>query len=150
MADVFSKSKRSHIMSRIRGRDTRPELAIRSLLHKLGYRFRLHVAALPGRPDIVLAKYRTVIMVHGCFWHRHSACKFAYVPKTRRVFWRKKFTSNVERDRRVELQLRELGWRVIVLWECELGSSERLSRRLTSALRAKYKRGTPYLRATFD
>ena len=131
-------------MSRIRGRDTGPELAVRSLLHKLGYRFRLHVATLPGRPDIVLARYRTVIMVHGCFWHRHSGCKFAYVPKTRRDFWEEKFKSNVARDRRVELQLRELGWRVIILWECELKPSELLSRQLTFALKAYRRRASDF------
>ena len=106
-------------MSRIRGKDTTPELAVRSALHRLGYRFRLHRRDLPGRPDIVLPKYGTVIFVHGCFWHRHARCKYAYTPKSRVEFWHHKFQQNVERDRRVQRELRRLGWKVIVVWECE-------------------------------
>jgi DNA mismatch endonuclease (patch repair protein) len=117
-------------MSRIRGRDTKPELAVRSLLHRLGYRFRLHVRDLPGRPDIVLSRHRTVVLVHGCFWHRHQGCRFCYLPKTRVDFWRRKFEGNVERDRVVQRELRKIGWRVMVVWECEIDAPHRLIRRL--------------------
>lgn len=106
-------------MSRIRGKDTTPEVAVRSALHRLGYRFRLHRRDLPGRPDIVLPKHGTVIFVHGCFWHRHARCRYAYTPKSRVEFWQRKFQQNVERDRRVQRELRRLGWKVIVVWECE-------------------------------
>jgi DNA mismatch endonuclease (patch repair protein) len=117
-------------MSRIRGRDTKPELAVRSVLHRLGYRFRLHVSDLPGRPDIVLPRHRTVVLVHGCFWHRHAGCRFCYVPKTRADFWRRKFEGNVERDRVVRRELRKIGWRVMVVWECEIDAPSGLIRRL--------------------
>ena len=121
-------------MSRIRGRNTKPELAVRSLLHRLGYRFRLHVRDLPGRPDIVLPRYGLVVLVHGCFWHRHSGCRFCYVPKTRVDFWRKKFEGNIRRDREVQLSLKKIGWRVMVVWECEVKDVRRLNRRLSSRL----------------
>lgn len=107
-------------MSRISSKDTAPEKQVRSLLHNAGFRFRLHVKKLPGSPDIVLPKYRTVIFVHGCYWHRHSDCKYAYSPKSRTKFWEEKFEITVERDRRKSDELRALGWHVIVVWECEL------------------------------
>lgn len=106
-------------MSRIRGRDTGPELLVRSLIHAMGLRFRLHRADLPGKPDIVLPGRRVVILVHGCFWHRHKGCRYAYTPKTRRSFWKSKFLRNVLRDRIVNSTLKRLGWRVQVVWECE-------------------------------
>jgi DNA mismatch endonuclease, patch repair protein len=133
--DIVTKAERSRMMSRIRGRDTRPELVVRSLLHRLGYRFRLHRADLPGRPDIVLPKYRTVVMVHGCFWHRHRGCEFAYTPKSRAEFWARKFESNAKRDRIVRAALARAGWRVIVVWECELRSQANIQRRLATGLR---------------
>ena len=117
-------------MSRIRGRDTQPELAVRSVLHRAGYRFRLHRKDLPGCPDIVLPKHRTVVLVHGCFWHRHPGCRFAYTPKSRIGFWQKKFDANVERDRRNVRALRALDWRVITVWECQAASPARLLRQL--------------------
>ena len=117
-------------MSRIRAKDTRPELLVRSVVHRLGFRFRLHVRNLPGRPDIVLPKYGTVVFVHGCFWHQHRGCNLAYVPKTRVRFWRTKFASNVERDQRDVAALRRLGWRVITVWECETDNVELLEKRL--------------------
>jgi DNA mismatch endonuclease (patch repair protein) len=135
VADIFAKAKRSQIMSRIRGRDTKPELAVRSLLHRLGYRFRIHVATLPGKPDIVLPKHRTVVMVHGCFWHRHPRCQFCYTPKTRKEFWQTKFAGNMRRDRKVRSELARLGWRVIVIWECQVRNSPELEKRLGSLLR---------------
>jgi DNA mismatch endonuclease (patch repair protein) len=126
VVDIFSKAKRSEVMSKIRGRNTRPEQTLRSLLHRAGFRFRLHNSRLPGTPDIVLPRYRTVIMVHGCFWHRHPRCRFAYEPKTRVAFWRGKFAENIARDRRVKNALRKLGWRVITIWECELTNADRV------------------------
>lgn len=124
MADRISPEHRSWNMSRIRGRDTRPEKIVRSVLHRLGYRFRLHPKGLPGRPDIVLPKYRTAIFVHGCFWHRHLGCRFAYTPKSRHEFWLKKFDENVARDERARHALAEAGWNVMVIWECEVDKSE--------------------------
>ena len=112
-------------MSRIRGKDTKPEKIVRSALHKNGYRFRLNRKDLPGKPDIVLPKYKSVILVHGCFWHRHPRCKFAYNPKSRETFWQKKFSENVERDRFVKKELRKEGWKVIVVWECELKNDKK-------------------------
>jgi len=117
-------------MSRIRGRDTAPERLVRSTLHRAGYRFRLHRKDLPGRPDIVLPKYRTVVFVHGCFWHRHSRCRFAYTPKSRVAFWNAKFAANVERDRHNVRELKRLGWRVVTVWECQAASAPRWLRKL--------------------
>lgn len=120
MTDSLTKERRSWNMSRIRAENTRPEVLVRSILHRMGYRFRLHVRNLPGRPDIVLPKFKTVLFVHGCFWHRHQGCKYAYNPKSRVDFWQTKFHQNVERDREVEKQLKELNWKVRVVWECEV------------------------------
>jgi len=120
MADRLSRERRSWNMSRIRSKDTKPEILMRSLLHKAGYRFRLHRKDLPGNPDIVLPKYRTVIFVNGCFWHRHNGCPEASVPKTRAAFWEAKFRNTVERDRQNTKKLEALGWRVVTVWECEL------------------------------
>jgi DNA mismatch endonuclease (patch repair protein) len=117
-------------MAAIRGRDTSPELKVRSLLHRLGYRFRLHRRDLPGSPDIVLPKHKIVVFVHGCFWHRHPGCSQATTPKTREVFWGRKFQQNVERDHRQQQQLREMGWSVMVVWECELLDLPSLTARL--------------------
>lgn len=119
MTDRLSRERRSWNMSRIRDRDTEPERLVRSALHRAGYRFRLHCRDLPGRPDIVLPRYRTVVFVHGCFWHRHCGCRLAYAPKSRTAFWQAKFRSNVERDRRNARELRLLGWKVVTVWECE-------------------------------
>ena len=120
MADILTKEKRSWNMSRIRSKDTIPEKIVRSTLHQMGYRFRLHVKDLPGKPDIVLTKYKTVIFVHGCFWHRHPRCKYAYTPKSRIEFWNKKFKDNIKRFTTVEKELKELDWKVVVIWECEV------------------------------
>jgi DNA mismatch endonuclease, patch repair protein len=121
-------------MSRIRSKDTKPEIAVRSLLHRMGYRFRLHRRDLPGKPDIVLPKHRTVVLVHGCFWHRHKGCKYAYIPRSRVDFWEKKFAENVERDNRNRKDLRREGWKVIVVWECQLRDPNRLVMRLASEI----------------
>lgn len=120
MADTISSTHRSWNMSRIRGRDTGPEVKLRSLLHRAGYRFRLHDRSLPGSPDIVLPKHRTVVFMHGCYWHRHEGCQNATTPSTRREFWQAKFDGNVARDSANRESLSELGWRAIVIWECEL------------------------------
>lgn len=117
-------------MSRIRGRDTGPERMVRCLLHRMGLRFRLQKEGLPGRPDIVMPKWRVVILVHGCYWHRHAGCPFAYTPKSRTEFWTRKFQENVARDKLVRYRLRVLGWRVLVVWECETRIPDRLARRL--------------------
>ena len=135
--DRITKQHRSWNMSRIRGSDTAPEIFVRSLLHNMGYRFRLHRRDLPGTPDIVLPKYRTAVFVHGCFWHRHKGCKYAYIPKTRKEFWEKKFARNVERDRQVAKQIKESGWQQIVVWECETRKPEKLARRLDRLLRSR-------------
>lgn len=134
MTDTLSEEKRSWNMSRIRGKDTKPEIAVRSLLHRLGYRFRLHVRNLPGTPDIVLPKYRTVVLVHGCFWHRHPCCRFAYTPKSRVSFWTEKFRRNTERDQEIERELVSLGWNVVTVWECEVADSDLLQQRLLRLL----------------
>ena len=116
--DKISKLHHSWNMSRIRSKDSVAEKTVRSVMHRLGYRFRLHVKDLPGKPDLVLAKHKLVIFVHGCFWHRHENCKLSTIPKTNRDFWLDKFESNVRRDLNNYQRLEELGWRVAVIWEC--------------------------------
>jgi DNA mismatch endonuclease (patch repair protein) len=136
VTDRISKQRRSWNMSKIRAKDTKPELAVRSLLHRLGFRFRIHVRRLPGCPDIVLPKLRTVVLVNGCFWHRHKNCKFAYSPKSRQIFWEDKFKANVLRDRQRQRDLRRLGWTVRVVWECqvrEVANLDKLVRRMFPA-----------------
>lgn len=125
--DKLTKEHRSWNMSQIRSSDTMPERRVRSVLHKMGYRFRLHRKDLPGKPDIVLPKYKLVIFVHGCFWHRHRNCKYAYSPKSRIEFWRQKFADNVSRDRKVTHQLRKSGWRVAIIWECQTFEEEQIA-----------------------
>ena len=120
MVDHLSKAARSQLMSRIRSRNTRPELLLRSLLHREGFRFRVHVASLPGTPDIVLAQHRTVVFVNGCFWHHHTGCRRATPPGTRIGFWRRKISRNIERDRQAKLALRRMGWSVLTVWQCQL------------------------------
>ena len=119
-------------MSRIKSKDTAPELRVRSALHRAGYRFRLHVKDLPGKPDIVLPKYKTVIFVHGCFWHRHKGCSDASKPSTNQEFWEEKFKRNVERDKREQAELKKLGWKVIVIWECEVEKISELEAKIKS------------------
>jgi DNA mismatch endonuclease (patch repair protein) len=127
MPDVFSPEKRSQIMSRIRSRDTKPELAVRSLLHRLGFRFTVNGPknrSLPGKPDIVLPKHRTVVFVHGCFWHGHPNCKLFRMPKSRVEFWSAKIEGNRARDERAQRALDLLGWRYLIVWECELNGAQ--------------------------
>lgn len=118
--DRITQERRSWNMSQIRGKNTKPELAVRSALHRLGFRFSLHRTDLPGKPDLVLPKYHAAILVHGCFWHRHKGCKLAYSPKTKQEFWQQKFSNNVGRDKRNLDALTALGWNPIVIWECEI------------------------------
>lgn len=128
--DPFTAEKRSKIMSHIRGKDTDVEKRVRSLLHSLGYRFRLHVDGLPGKPDIVLPKYASIVFVHGCFWHGHKGCKRASIPQTNREFWIRKITGNVQRDTRTVRDLRKLGWKVLVIWQCQTRNLAELENRI--------------------
>jgi len=118
--DSFSAEKRSEIMRRVRSTDTNPEIIVRKMLHRAGYRFRLKNHILPGKPDIVLPKYRTAIFIHGCFWHRHKGCREAAMPTSNTSYWRVKFERNCKRDLRVKRELRQWGWRVFTVWECQL------------------------------
>ena len=113
-------------MSAIKSKNTKPEIVVRKLLHSMGYRFRLHRKDLPGSPDIVLPKYKTVIFVHGCFWHRHENCKYSSTPKTRKKFWESKFEVNVKRDLEIQEKIKNIEWRSIVIWECETKDVENL------------------------
>jgi len=119
-------------MSRVRGKGTKPEMAVRRLAHALGMRFRLHRADLPGRPDLVFPRYRTAVFVHGCFWHRHGGCKKSTSPKTKVEYWEAKFRTNVERDARNASELERMGWRVLTVWECETRDLELLKEKLDS------------------
>lgn len=120
MVDVVDKATRSRMMSGIQGKNTKPELLVRKYLHSKGLRFRLHAKDLPGKPDLVFPKYKAVVFVHGCFWHRHPGCKYATKPQTRTEFWNHKLSENVRRDSYQVAALEGLGWRVFVVWECEL------------------------------
>lgn len=128
--DIKSKEKRSQNMAAIHGKNTKPELIVRHYLFSRGFRYRINDRRYPGHPDIVLPKFRTVIFVNGCFWHRHPGCKYAYMPKSNREFWKNKFEHNVANDRKEHEELRELGWKVIVVWECELKTAEKRKERL--------------------
>ncbi len=125
MADIVSKKKRSEMMSGIQGKDTKPELKIRSALHKLGFRYKLYDKTLPGKPDLVFPKYNAVIFIHGCFWHLHDCHLFKW-PSTRPKFWRKKITENKERDKKNVLVLKEDGWRIMIIWECAVKGKYKL------------------------
>ena len=118
--DNLSHDQRKYTMSRIRSRETRPEKAVRSSLHRHGFRFRKNVAGLPGTPDIVMKKHGTVVLINGCFWHQHAGCPRSVMPKSNRAYWKRKLQGNIERDRTTTLGLRKLGWRVITLWQCQI------------------------------
>lgn len=124
MADKLTKEERSELMSHIRSKDTKPEVALRHALWRRGFRYRVNVKVLPGTPDIVLPKHRTVVFVHGCFWHGHKGCKISHIPQTNSEFWQAKISRNQERDQEVWRQLEAKGWAVIVVWECELSKSQ--------------------------
>lgn len=141
MTDVMTPEQRSRLMAAIKGKDTKPELIVRKYLFSRGLRFRLQVKTLPGKPDIVLPKYRTVILVNGCFWHGHEGCRYYRLPKSNIDFWQQKISRNIERDRRTEAELTALGWRVIHVWECEINTVarraetlERMYRLIVSAI----------------
>lgn len=133
MVDNLSPEDRSRLMSRVRGKDTKPEMVVRRLAHRLGYRFRLHRRGLPGSPDLVFPGRKKVIFVHGCYWHRHD-CKKATTPKTNVEFWQKKFDDNVNRDNNNVSDLTELGWETMVVWQCEAEKSDKLAERLADFL----------------
>lgn len=125
--DIVSQQRRSELMARIRSSNTRPERVVRSLIHALGYRFRLHRRDLPGTPDLVFPGRMKVIFINGCYWHRHPGCSFAYMPKSNVEFWSQKFKANIDRDRRVAKELEALGWHVHTIWECETSQLETLT-----------------------
>lgn len=130
VSEVLTKEQRHLNMSHIHGKDTKPEEIVRRYLFSRGYRYRKNDSRYPGKPDMVLPKYHTVIFVHGCFWHRHPGCRYATNPATNREFWQKKFSQNVARDRKVQEQLKADGWNVIVVWECEISRKSDRERRL--------------------
>jgi DNA mismatch endonuclease (patch repair protein) len=140
MTDRLTKERRSWNMAQIKGKDTWPEVLVRSMMHRAGYRFRKNVKSLPGKPDIVLPKYQTVIFVHGCFWHRHKGCKNTRTPKSNKAFWKKKFEQNVSNDRKHVRQLKKLGWKVVLVWTCELKKPEKLVQSLEKSLAAKERK----------
>lgn len=123
MTDIVDQTTRSRMMGSIRGRDTKPEMRLRRSLHAKGFRYRLHVPGLPGRPDLVFPKHNAAVFVHGCFWHRHEGCRYTTTPSTRKEFWREKFEANMRRDRDAQTALLQSGWRVAIVWECALKSS---------------------------
>lgn len=137
MADTVSKSVRSRIMSSVKQRHTKPEMIVRSLLHRLGFRFRLHRKDLPGSPDIVLPKFHTAIFVHGCFWHQHKNCSKSRRPSSNQNYWNTKLDENISRDKRKERELSKLGWRVATVWQCEIRDLETLSKKLKKLLSLK-------------
>lgn len=134
MPDVFQPEERSRIMAKVRGENTSPERLVRSLVHKLGYRFRLHRKDLPGKPDIVLPRHKKVIFVHGCFWHQHEGCPHAARPTSNIEYWNRKLDRNMVRDRENLHKLEYLGWNVLIVWECETRDHEKLLEKLTGFL----------------
>lgn len=139
--DIYCREKRSEIMSKVRSSDTKPEVAVRRVLHSLGFRFRLHSKALPGKPDIVLPKHRSVVFVHGCFWHHHEGCGKSKLPVTNAEFWQTKIAENVSRDMKTIRALKRLGWRVLVIWECETKSGT-FAKRLAKFFKVGVKPGS--------
>ena len=140
--DIVSPAIRSKMMGRIRGKDTKAELAVRKVAFHLGHRYRLNRRDLPGTPDLVFPSRRMAIFVHGCFWHRHKDCKYSYDPKSNFKFWEEKFRKNVERDNRVKGELECLGWRVVVIWECQTTDFDSLERMLKAYLNNEFGQET--------
>ena len=134
MVDHVDPKKRSLIMAAVHSKDTRPEMAVRRIVHRLGYRYRLHLRSLPGCPDLVFPGRRKALFVHGCFWHRHPRCRYASSPKTRGKFWQSKFSSNIARDRRARRELKRMDWAVMTVWQCELKKPDELTERLNDFL----------------
>ena len=137
VADTLTPNERSKRMSLIRGKDSSPELKLRRLVHGMGFRYRLHVKDLPGKPDLVFPSRRAVIFMHGCFWHRHPGCKLARMPKSKSDFWRSKLEGNRERDLRNQEMLKKLGWHVLVIWECEMENIEKVSNKVREFLQGR-------------
>jgi DNA mismatch endonuclease, patch repair protein len=134
VTDHVDRAKRSLIMSAVHSKDTKPEMAVRKIVYALGYRYRLHDKGLPGKPDLVFTSLHKAIFVHGCLWHRHSRCRYATTPKTHTSFWETKFNSNVARDRRSRHEMKQMGWSVLTVWQCELKNAEKLTERLNEFL----------------
>ena len=135
MADNLTKEQRSFNMSRVRGKDTKPEKLVRSLVHSLGFRFRKHVKELPGKPDIVLPKYKSVIQIHGCFWHQHKNCEKSHLPKSNVDYWKDKLSKNIKRDKTNYKKLSDCGWSILIIWECEVKKNDNLTERIINFLR---------------
>jgi DNA mismatch endonuclease (patch repair protein) len=134
VTDVFSRAKRSEVMSLIRSKNTSPELTVRRIVHEMGFRYRLHVTHLPGKPDLVFSRLRKIVEVRGCFWHQHKACRDSHIPKSRIEYWGPKLASNLKRDKQNEKLLRSLGWQILIVWECELKDMDTTARRIISFL----------------
>lgn len=147
MGDVFSKEKRSWIMSRVKGRDTKPEILVRSLVHRMGYRFRIHRRDMPGNPDVVLPRHRKVIFVHGCFWHGHKRCSRSKRPSSNKRFWTDKLNKNIQRDKRFRKELRKMGWKILVVWECKTKNLQKLLLTLEDFLHDRSKKETKAARS---
>lgn len=147
VVDNLSSPERSALMSRVRGKNTKPELVVRKLLHSMGYRFRLHGRDLPGTPDIVLPKRRTIIFVHGCYWHGHN-CSAGRLPKTRVDFWSRKITANRARDVRAVRALRRQGWSTLIIWQCQIRDLKRLTARLQRHLKRQTSASDPEVQAS--
>lgn len=141
MADIKSSDKRSLNMSRIRGKNTKPEVLVRKYLFAEGFRYRINDKRYPGKPDIVLPKYKTVVFVHGCFWHHHDGCNIAHIPDDNRDFWVDKFQKNIERDSRNQKILRDTGWHVIIVWECEISNKKKRDVRFPALKKAIIENG---------
>lgn len=135
MADVFTKKKRSDIMSKIRAKNTKPELLVRQFLFSKGFRYRLHQNALPGKPDIILKKYKTVIFVNGCFWHGHKNCKKSILPTSNITFWKEKIQANIDRDKRSKRSLKKLGWSIFTIWECNIENKMAFTKTMNKLLK---------------
>lgn len=139
MTDFLTPEKRSELMRKVKTQDTAPEMAVRKILYSLGYRYRLHDTRLPGKPDIVFKKWRKIIFVHGCFWHGHNGCKKSTLPKTARIFWKTKIQNNKKRDLRDITLLRQLGWDIFVVWECETRDLSTLTKRLVVFMKDQFE-----------
>jgi DNA mismatch endonuclease (patch repair protein) len=145
MADIFTKEKRSDVMRRIRAKNTKPELLVRQFLFSKGFRYRLHQNTLPGKPDIILKRYKTVIFVNGCFWHGHKSCKKSILPTSNTAFWKEKIQANTDRDKNTKRSLKKLGWSIFTIWECNIKNKKSLNKELNklldnlNAIKAKLK-----------
>ena len=150
MTDNMSPEQRHRCMAAVKGKNTKPEMIVRLYLHSLGYRYGLHNKKLAGSPDLVLRKYRTVIFIHGCFWHGHEGCKYSHLPKTNEEFWQEKITRNQQRDQEALRQLKEKGWNVITIWECELKNKDKREVTLSSLTHKLQQFKTPYADCFID